>query len=108
MPSPLENTRIGEMFESLTAGLTDNMAQKEFLARKDRAGQMVFAAMGAEYLLLSSKSGHRTPSEALAHWLSFCTLANPALFDTPEKMEDFRKIFQAYLKDVRDIQAGGI
>ncbi len=102
MPSPLENTRVGDMFDSLCS-LPAPETPSEISDRMEQAQRMVFAAMGAEYLALQVKTNSRSVPEAVKHWLNFCSLANPALFGTPEKLAKLKPVLTAVLRDMQDI-----
>ena len=106
--SLLDNTRIGEMFSSLSPENVDSLSPSEIHDRIDTAQRMVAAAMGAEYLLMCMRTGHRGASEALQHWLSFLSLINPTLFGSTEKLDKLRPILRNCLKDIQDIQSGKI
>ena len=106
--SILNNTRIGEMFSSLVPENADSISPTEIRDRMDTAQRMVAAAMGAEYLLMCMRTGHRDASEGLQHWLSFLALTNPELFGSAEKLDKLRPILRNCLKDMQDIQSGKI
>ena len=101
-------TRVGEMFSSIAGGLKDDTPEAELNERKNSAMRLMWAAMGADYMALCVATRARPASEALNHWLEFCVLVCPELFGTKEKLEAYRPILRAVLKDMQDIQSGKI
>lgn len=108
MTSPLSGTRIGEMLEALDARADTEQSPENLRKSIEEAQLLVFAAMGAEYLRAVIKSGMRSNNEALQHWLTFCTLANPELLGSREKLNRLKPIMIATLHDMRDIVSGKI